>query len=91
MNMGVANPVLSAKLRAGCGDIAAGVSLMNASSIEPPAQATTILLVEDDAPTSWRLQDALGRRDMRNGERAPLPKRPPRWRRAREKAARRGC
>src|SRR3954469_6152521 len=34
---------------------------MTTSSIEPPAQATTILLVEDDAPTSWRLQDALAK------------------------------
>ena len=32
---------------------------MNASSDEPSAQAINILLVEDDAPTSWRLQDAL--------------------------------
>jgi DNA-binding response OmpR family regulator len=28
---------------------------------ERPSQAITILLVEDDAPTSWRLQDALAR------------------------------
>jgi DNA-binding NarL/FixJ family response regulator len=34
---------------------------MNAVSSETPAQATTILLVEDDAPTSWRLQDALSK------------------------------
>jgi DNA-binding NarL/FixJ family response regulator len=34
---------------------------MNALSGEAPAQATTILLVEDDAPTSWRLQDALSK------------------------------
>jgi DNA-binding NtrC family response regulator len=26
---------------------------------EPAAQAIPVLLVEDDAPTSWRLQDAL--------------------------------
>ena len=34
---------------------------MNTSSSEPPAQAISVLLVEDDAPTSWRLQDALSR------------------------------
>jgi DNA-binding NarL/FixJ family response regulator len=33
---------------------------MNAARTETPVQATTVLLVEDDAPTSWRLQDALG-------------------------------
>jgi DNA-binding NarL/FixJ family response regulator len=27
----------------------------------PPSPAVTVLLVEDDAPTAWRLQDALGR------------------------------
>lgn len=32
---------------------------MNAQDSEPPAQAISVLLVEDDAPTSWRLQDAL--------------------------------
>jgi DNA-binding NarL/FixJ family response regulator len=34
---------------------------MNTVSSETPLQPTTILLVEDDAPTSWRLQDALGK------------------------------
>ena len=34
---------------------------MNASSNEPFARAINILLVEDDAPTSWRLQDALSK------------------------------
>jgi DNA-binding NarL/FixJ family response regulator len=33
---------------------------MNSPSGDSPAEATSILLVEDDAPTSWRLQDALG-------------------------------
>jgi DNA-binding NarL/FixJ family response regulator len=28
---------------------------------KPPSQAITVLLVEDDAPTLWRLQDALGK------------------------------
>jgi DNA-binding NtrC family response regulator len=32
--------------------------MMNAGD-ETSAQATTALLVEDDAPMSWRLQDAL--------------------------------
>jgi DNA-binding NarL/FixJ family response regulator len=30
-------------------------------SNESPSQAITVLLVEDDAPTSWRLQDALAK------------------------------
>jgi DNA-binding NarL/FixJ family response regulator len=30
-------------------------------SDERPSQAITVLLVEDDAPTSWRLQDALAK------------------------------
>ena len=34
---------------------------MTLLSGEPPAQAITVLLVEDDAPTSWRLQDALAK------------------------------
>jgi DNA-binding NarL/FixJ family response regulator len=34
---------------------------MNTSSSETPAQAISVLLVEDDAPTSWRLQDALSK------------------------------
>lgn len=32
---------------------------MTELSDEHPSQAITVLLVEDDAPTSWRLQDAL--------------------------------
>jgi hypothetical protein len=32
---------------------------MTPLSDEPTPQATPVLLVEDDAPTSWRLQDAL--------------------------------
>ena len=32
---------------------------MTELSDKPPAQAISVLLVEDDAPTSWRLQDAL--------------------------------
>ncbi|MGQ0683485.1 response regulator [Bradyrhizobium sp.] len=38
---------------------------MNALNDEQPAQAITILLVEDDAPTSWRLQDALNKAGYR--------------------------
>ncbi len=34
---------------------------MTPSSDEGPARAVTILLVEDDAPTRWRLQDALAK------------------------------
>jgi DNA-binding response OmpR family regulator len=32
---------------------------MTSGSDQRPSPAITILLVEDDAPTSWRLQDAL--------------------------------
>ena len=32
---------------------------MNTLSDQQPTQAISVLLVEDDAPTSWRLQDAL--------------------------------
>src|SRR4051812_32237427 len=32
---------------------------MNALSDEPRMEAVTVLLLEDDAPTLWRLQDAL--------------------------------
>lgn len=34
---------------------------MNVVSSDTPVQATTVLLVEDDAPTAWRLQDALAK------------------------------
>src|SRR5712664_1828740 len=34
---------------------------MTLLSEKGPSQAITILLVEDDAPTSWRLQDALAK------------------------------
>src|SRR5438067_12735236 len=34
---------------------------MTELSDERPSQAITVLLVEDDAPTSWRLQDALAK------------------------------
>src|SRR5439155_23786861 len=34
---------------------------MNSLSDESSAQTITVLLVEDDAPTSWRLQDALAK------------------------------
>ena len=32
---------------------------MNSLNDEPTAEAITVVLVEDDAPTLWRLQDAL--------------------------------
>ena len=34
---------------------------MTPLSDEPLSQAISVLLVEDDAPTSWRLQDALNK------------------------------
>lgn len=34
---------------------------MNALGNEASAEAVTVLLLEDDAPTLWRLQDALTR------------------------------
>jgi DNA-binding NarL/FixJ family response regulator len=39
--------------------MAAGTNAMTSSNDEIPAQDITILLVEDDPPTLWRLQDAL--------------------------------
>ena len=56
--MGVANPAPSAKIAPARGR-RPKLPLMNALSRQTPA--TTILLVEDDAPTSRRLQDALGK------------------------------
>src|SRR4051812_14271263 len=38
---------------------------MTLSGDEGPAQAITVLLVEDDAPTCWRLQDALAKAGYR--------------------------
>jgi hypothetical protein len=32
---------------------------MNSLSEAPKAESITVVLVEDDAPTLWRLQDAL--------------------------------
>ena len=77
MNMGVAKRCPGVTLAWAAGGQAAGVVLMNSSSDEPKAEAITILLVEDDAPTLWRLQDALakrrvpgaGRRHARGGSR----------------------
>ena len=34
---------------------------MNSLSDAPQAEAITVVLVEDDAPTLWRLQDALAK------------------------------
>jgi DNA-binding NarL/FixJ family response regulator len=41
--------------------MAAGVLKMNSLSDAPQAEAITVVLVEDDAPTLWRLQDALAK------------------------------
>jgi DNA-binding NarL/FixJ family response regulator len=41
--------------------MAAGAGLMTHLSDERTSQAITVLLVEDDAPTSWRLQNALAK------------------------------
>ena len=41
---------------------------MTLSGDEGPAQAITVLLVEDDAPTCWRLQDALAKQFEPEGE-----------------------
>jgi hypothetical protein len=58
MNMGLAKFLHAAELtRTGRGK-AAGARLMTLLSDERPSQAISVLLVEDDAPTSWRLQDA---------------------------------
>src|SRR3954469_14068261 len=60
MNMGVAKSRRGVKL-AGAAGTAAGVFQMNSLSDGPQAEAITVVLVEDDAPTLWRLQDALAK------------------------------
>jgi DNA-binding NtrC family response regulator len=59
MIMAVASRVPAVKLR--CRGKAAGTGLMNGLSDQGFSGAITILLVEDDAPTLWRLQDALAK------------------------------
>ena len=61
MNMGIANPGIGAKLSPKRVKWQAGPDAMNPSSDKLPAQDITILLVEDDPPTLWRLQDALAK------------------------------
>ena len=78
MNMAVALAVPGAKMHWPSGT-AAGTPLMTVLSDERPSQAISVLLVEDDAPTLWRLQDALtecrlsghGRGDPGGGARLP--------------------
>src|SRR3954469_6394601 len=60
MNMGVAKSRRGVKL-AGAAGTAAGVFQMKSLNDEPTAEAITIVLVEGDAPTLWRLQDALAK------------------------------
>src|SRR3954471_19961211 len=58
MNMGVAKSRRGVTLARAAGT--GGRSFhMNSLNDAPKAEAITILLVEDDAPTLWRLQDAL--------------------------------
>ena len=61
MNMGIANPGIGAKLSPKRVKWQAGPNAMTPSSDKLPAQDITILLVEDDPPTLWRLQDALAK------------------------------
>src|SRR6185369_11569608 len=59
MNMGVAKSRRGVTLWPRAAGTAAGVFQMNSLNDEPKAEAITVVLVEDDAPTLWRLQDAL--------------------------------
>ena len=56
--MGIAKRRRAARLGPGRGKVA-GANSMTLLGDEGSAPAITVLLVEDDAPTSWRLQDAL--------------------------------
>src|SRR6476619_6064968 len=58
MIMGIAKRRRAAGLGPGRGKVA-GANSMTLLGDEGSAPAITVLLVEDDAPTSWRLQDAL--------------------------------
>src|SRR5258708_30207599 len=60
MNMAVAEGGRGVRLRPPAAT-AAGTFLMTELSDEAASQAITVLLVEDDAPTLWRLQDALAK------------------------------
>src|SRR5947199_2257277 len=58
MNMGVAKSRCGVKLARAAGT--GGRSFqMNSLNDEPKVEAITVVLVEDDAPTLWRLQDVL--------------------------------
>src|SRR5882672_11612279 len=59
MNMGIANSSVEGKLKRKRVKWPLEPHAMTPSSDELPAQDITILLVEDDPPTLWRLQDAL--------------------------------
>ena len=58
MIMGIAKRRRAARLGPGRGKVA-GANSMTLLGDEGSAPAITVLLVEDDAPTSWRLQDLL--------------------------------
>ena len=59
MIMGIANSAIGAKLTPKRVKWQPGLYAMTPSNDELPAQDITILLLEDDPPTLWRLQDAL--------------------------------
>jgi DNA-binding NarL/FixJ family response regulator len=59
MIMGIANSAIGAKLTPKRVKWQPGLDAMTPSNDELPAQDITILLLEDDPPTLWRLQDAL--------------------------------
>jgi DNA-binding NarL/FixJ family response regulator len=59
MIMGIANSAIGAKLTPKRVKWQSGLYAMTPSNDELPAQDITILLLEDDPPTLWRLQDAL--------------------------------
>ena len=60
---------------------------MNSLNDEPKVEAITVVLLEDDAPTLWRLQDALTKAGIRLGPPARSRKPAPVSRKAHQSAA----
>ncbi len=89
MNMAVAKPVPEAKLylpREGSRDRM--MSVLSDQGASPPI---SILLVEDDAPTLWRLQDALAKAGFHVTSAATLAEKEPRASRCVSKDGSRRC
>src|SRR5450756_659750 len=64
MNMAVVKWLPGVRLRRLAGKVAATRSMTELSD-ERASQAITVLLVEDDAPTCWRLHDALAKAGLK--------------------------